>query len=206
MKDEGDDMYIGRLLVLSGPSGAGKGTICKALLEKDKNIKLSVSMTTRKPRPQETEGVNYYFVNRDEFEGKIADGGFLEYAQVFENYYGTPRDAVIEDLNAGRDVILEIDTQGAIQIKEAYPEAVFIFILPPSMEELKRRITNRGTEDARSMRLRLSEALREIEYVDKYDYAVVNDYLEEAVENVMSIIRAEHLKVTEDIRDIIDRI
>lgn len=199
-------MYIGRLLVLSGPSGAGKGTICKALLEKDKNIKLSVSMTTRKPRPQETEGVNYYFVNRDEFEGKIADGGFLEYAQVFENYYGTPRDAVIEDLNAGRDVILEIDTQGAIQIKEAYPEAVFIFILPPSMEELKRRITNRGTEDARSMRLRLSEALREIEYVDKYDYAVVNDYLEEAVENVMSIIRAEHLKVTEDIRDIIDRI
>lgn len=164
---------------------------------------LSISMTTRKPREGEVDGINYHFVSEDEFKKNIEEDGFLEYAKVFENYYGTPRKMVMDTLHKGKDVLLEIDIQGAMQIKKAYPEAIFIFILPPSMKELRRRITNRGTEDSETMELRLGEALSEIEYVEKYDYAVVNDQLIVAVDRVRTIVRAEHLKVAEGIKDII---
>ncbi len=198
-------MYLGRLFVLSGPSGAGKGTICKELLKNSERMVLSISMTTRSPREGEVDGINYHFVTKEQFEENIKEDGFLEYAQVFENYYGTPKQLVIDTLKSGKDVLLEIDTQGAMQIKKAYPDAIFIFILPPSMKELRRRITNRGTEDASTMELRLREALTEIEYVEKYDYAVVNDQLIVAVDRVKTIVRAEHLKVAEGIKDIINR-
>lgn len=197
-------MQTGRLLVISGPSGAGKGTICQSLFKRTDNIVFSVSMTTRAPRDGEVHGKNYYFVSKEDFEKKIAEGGFLEYAKVFENYYGTPKQAVIDKLNEGKDVILEIDIQGAMQIKEAYPQAVFIFILPPSMQELRKRITGRGTETEESLNLRLGEALNEISYVEKYDYAVVNGELGEAVDKVESIIAAEHSKVSQDVKEIIE--
>ena len=140
-------MCRGKLLVISGPSGAGKGTVCKRLLEDLDNLRFSVSMTTRSPRKGEVEGKNYYFVSREEFEKGIKSDSFLEYAMVFDNYYGTPKEMVMEALNDGIDVVLEIDTQGALQVKERFEEAILIFILPPSMKELRNRIVNRATED-----------------------------------------------------------
>ncbi|MCI2062900.1 MAG: guanylate kinase [Eubacteriaceae bacterium] len=199
-------MHRGRLLVISGPSGVGKGSICKKVIEKKKNdVEFSVSMTTRPPREGEVDGENYFFVTTEEFKKKIEENGFLEHARVFKNYYGTPRANVMEKLEAGRDVILEIDIQGAMNIKKAYPEGIFIFILPPSMAELRKRITGRGTESESVIELRLGEALKEISYLDKYDYCVVNEDLDEAAENVIAIITAEHSKVTENIYDMIDK-
>ncbi|AVX20313.1 MAG: guanylate kinase [Bacillota bacterium] len=187
----------GLLLVISGPSGAGKGTVCRALMARHPEVAYSVSATTRKPRPGEIDGVHYYFVTRERFEEMIAAGELLEWAMVYEsgNYYGTPRQAVLDNLAAGRDVILEIDVQGALQIREKFPEAIFIFILPPSMEELKKRITGRGTESAESISKRLACAATELSYVKKYDYCIVNDLVEKAVEKLEAIIIAEKCRV-----------
>ena len=191
-------MNKGRLFVISGPSGTGKGTICKELIKDDK-IRLSVSMTTRKPREGEVHGVSYYFATKEEFLQKIDAGGFLEYAEVFGNYYGTPKMEVLELLDKGMDVLLEIDVQGALQIKDVYPEAVLVFILPPSMEELRARLTGRATETQDVVERRLGEAAKEISYVKQYDYAVINDDLEEAIDNVKMVIKASHFGVTQSI-------
>ncbi len=189
-------MNKGRLFVISGPSGTGKGTICKELI-KDEKIRLSVSMTTRNPREGEVHGVSYYFATKEEFLQKIEAGGFLEYAEVFGNFYGTPKMEVLELLDEGIDVLLEIDVQGALQIKDVYPEVVLVFILPPSMEELRARLTGRGTETQDVVERRLGEAAKEISYVKQYDYAVINDDLDEAIENVKTVIRASHFGVTQ---------
>ncbi|HZK01923.1 MAG TPA: guanylate kinase [Anaerovoracaceae bacterium] len=195
-------MYKGLLFVVSGPSGAGKGTICKRLAEKF-DIHLSVSMTTRKPRREEIEGSSYYFVSDEVFREKISENGFLEHAHVYGNYYGTPKDKVIEQLKLGRDVVLEIDIQGAMQIRNSFPSGKFIFILPPSMAELRKRITGRGSETEESINLRMREALKEVAYIGKYDYCVVNGELDEAVNRVEAIITAEHSRVSEDIYEMI---
>lgn len=187
--------HPGKLFIISGPSGAGKGTIAKRILE-ETDLEFSVSMTTRSPREGEIDGVHYYFVCEDEFVKHIENDGFLEHAQVFGNRYGTPKGPILERLEKGTDVLLDIDVQGALQIKQNYPNGVFIFILPPSMAELRKRLTGRGTETAEVIEMRLGKTLTEIAYVDKYDYLVVNGDLEEAVNRVRSIIIAEHSKVT----------
>lgn len=201
------DKHAGKLFILSGPSGAGKGTICKEVLAQTSrdDVQLSVSMTTRNPRNGETEGVSYYFVSKEEFLRKIEAGGLLEHAEVYGNYYGTPKQPVIEKLAAGIDVILEIDMQGALKVKENYPDGVFIFILPPSMSELRKRLTGRGTETAEAIEMRLGETLKELSYIDKYDYCVVNGKLEEAVNRVKSILIAEHSRVTFTAEELISR-
>jgi guanylate kinase len=197
-------MYKGLLFVVSGPSGAGKGTICKRLVEKH-DIHLSVSMTTREPRPGEVGGESYYFTTETSFLEEMEKGGLLEHAKVYGNYYGTPKDKVIEQLKQGRDVVLEIDIQGAMQIRNNYPAGKFIFILPPSMAELRKRITGRGSETEESINLRMHEALKEVAYIGKYDYCVVNGELEEAVNRVEAIIVAEHSRVSEDIYELIEQ-
>lgn len=184
----------GLLIVISGPSGAGKGTICKALLEEN-DFWISVSATTRQPRAGEVNGANYYFLTKEEFKKRIDCDDFLEYAEVYGNYYGTPKSNALKAIENGRDVILEIDIQGALKVKESYPEGVFIFILPPSMEELKNRIINRGSETPESLMTRFKSAYKEINYVSKYNYAVVNDTVEEAVKKIHSIIVAERCRV-----------
>lgn len=197
-------MYKGLLFVVSGPSGAGKGSICERLNEKF-DIHLSVSMTTRKPRPGEVHGISYYFTTRETFEEEKNKGGFLEYAKVYGNYYGTPKDKVLEQLGQGRDVVLEIDIEGAMQIRDNYPDGKFIFILPPSMAELRKRITGRGSETEEAINLRMREALKEVAYIGKYDYCVINGELDEAVNRVEAIITAEHSRVSEDIFKLIDQ-
>ncbi|MCI6668152.1 MAG: guanylate kinase [Romboutsia timonensis] len=195
----------GLLLVVSGPSGAGKGTICKALLNKNDQIKLSVSATTRKPRNGEVHGVNYFFMEKEEFTKMIENGEFLEYAQIYDNFYGTPKAAIIECLEKGQDVILEIEMQGARQIKEVYPEGVFIFVLPPSLEELKSRIVGRGTETQEEIEKRFSCAFEEINQIVNYDYFIVNEDIEKSVSDVEAIICAEKNKVTRYKNNIIDK-
>ena len=185
----------GILLVISGPSGAGKGTICKALLEKHKDIYLSVSATTREPREGEVHGVNYFFTSKEDFLSKVEEGDFLEHAEVYGNYYGTPKSSVQKMLDEGRDVILEIDIQGALKVKENWEEGIFIFILPPSMEELKQRIIKRGSETPESLMRRFKSAYKEINYISKYNYAVVNDEIDTAVAKLEAIIAAEKCRV-----------
>jgi guanylate kinase len=184
----------GLLLVISGPSGAGKGTICKALLEKH-DFWLSVSATTRQPREGEIDGQNYYFVSKEDFLERIEKNDFLEYANVYGNYYGTPKSSVLQMLDSGKDVILEIDIQGALKVKEAFQEGIFIFILPPSMEELKQRIIKRGSETPESLMTRFKSAYKEINYVSKYSYAVVNNTVDEAAKKIESIVVAERCRV-----------
>ena len=180
-------MSKGILLVLSGPSGSGKGTI---LGEYGKNHPLyfSVSNTTRAPRPGEIDGVHYHFISREEFERKIAAGGMLEYAQYCDNYYGTPRDKVEEQTEKGVNVMLDIETQGAMNVRAACPEAVLCFVVPPSMEVLRHRLTHRGTEDEETVNKRLTQALNEIRLIDKYDFVVINDALEDAVADFSEIV------------------
>ena len=197
-------MSKGRLIVISGPSGAGKGTICEELF-KDENVVFSVSMTTRAPREGEVDGREYFFVTEDEFLANIENGGFLEHAQTFGNYYGTPKEAVLAQMAEGYDVILDIDTKGARQVREIYPESVLIFVLPPSMEELKRRITSRGSENEEDMKIRLGEAVHEMSLAENYDYCIVNDDLDEAVAAVKAIIKAEHYRYNEDTDTMIKR-
>lgn len=188
-------MAEGRLFVISGPSAVGKGTIVKELLDADENLRVSVSATTRAPRAGETDGVSYYFLTKEEFKEKIDNGGFLEWAEVHGNFYGTPKAPVEKLLAEGKDVILEIDVQGAMQVKESGGEGAYIFILPPSMEELRNRINNRGTETEEAIALRMSKAAGEIAYVDRYDYFVINDDLQEAINTVKAIMVSEHQKI-----------
>ena len=195
----------GLLLVVSGPSGAGKGTICKALLNKNDQIKLSVSATTRKPRNGEVHGVNYFFIEKEEFTRMVENGEFLEHAQIYDNFYGTPKAAIIEKKKKGQDIILEIEMQGARQIKEVYPEGVFIFVLPPSLEELKSRIVGRGTETQEEIEKRFSCAFEEINQIVNYDYFIVNEDIEKSVNDVEAIILSEKNKVTRYKNNIIDK-
>lgn len=185
----------GLLLVLSGPSGAGKGTICQGLLKKRQDLAYSVSCTTRAPRKGELGGVNYIFTDRKNFEEMVNNNGFLEYADVYGNYYGTPRAYVLEQLNAGKDVVLEIDPQGALQVKKNFPDGVFVFIVPPSLDELSKRIYRRGTDAEDVIKRRLRAATSELAYASKYDYIVVNDEIEKATLKVSTIVDVEHLRV-----------
>lgn len=180
----------GILMVISGPSGAGKGTIASQLSSR-KDIHLSVSATTREKRAKEVEGVNYHYLSQKSFIEKIEEGAFLEYAQVYDNYYGTLREKVVHQMEQGKDVILEIDMQGALKVKKNHPEAVCVFILPPSMEELKDRIVCRARESMEEIEKRLSKISEEMAYIDHYDYVVVNDQVEKAVSKIEAILIAE---------------
>ena len=185
----------GQLIVVSGPSGAGKDTIVSKVLDNNDNIWLSISATSRKPRKGEVDGVNYFFLEKEEFEEKIKDNYFLEYAEYAENYYGTPKEEIIKRIEKGIDVILVIEIEGAKKIKELVPHALFIFIMPPSEKVLLKRLKNRQTEDTDKIIERFNIAYKEINEVTKYNYVVVNDKLDEAVDKVESIIKAEKCRV-----------
>jgi len=184
----------GLLIVVSAPSGCGKGTILAEIL-KDDNYYYSVSATTRKPREGEKNGVNYWFMQEDEFKQLADNGGMLEYAVYCGNYYGTPKKNVDDMLNAGKNVILEIEVQGAMNIRKICPDAVFIFINPPSFQELQRRLNKRGTESDEVIEQRIEQAKKEMEFADMYDYVIVNDELENAISDFRSVVRAQQLKV-----------
>ncbi len=186
----------GILVVVSGFSGSGKGTLMKALVEKYHQYALSISATTRQPRPGEENGREYFFVTREAFLKMAEENALIEYAQYVENYYGTPREYVEKQLASGRDVILEIEIQGALRIKEQYPDALLLFVTPPSAEELKRRLTNRGTESAEVIEARLKRAAEEAEGVEAYDYIVVNDELEACTERLHQLIEAQHSRTS----------
>lgn len=180
----------GILIVISGFSGAGKGTLVRALMAKHDNYALSVSMTTRTPRPGEREGVEYFFTDRKHFEETVAQEGLIEYAEYCGNYYGTPRAYVEGQLEAGRDVILEIEMQGALKIKNKFPQSLLLFVTPPGAEELRRRLEGRGTESQEVIARRMARAVEESRGIEAYDYVVINDLLEECVEEVHSIVNA----------------
>ena len=198
-------MSSGFLLVVSGPSGSGKGTVCKKLLERNEDLIFSISATTRRPRVGEVDGVNYFFIDKNKFDEMVDNEEFLEYANVHNNYYGTPKNFVLNEIEKGNIVILEIDVQGALQIKKAYPEGVFVFLLPPSMRELKNRIIKRGTETEKDINIRFKNAFEELKFLDEYDYFVVNDEVLNAVEKIETIINAEKLKVKRH-NDIVEKL
>ena len=185
----------GLLIVVSGPSGAGKDTVINKVLETEKDVWVSISMTSRQPRGTEENGKDYFFVSKEEFEENIKAGNLLEYATYNDNYYGTPKSKIDEYLNKGIDVVLIIEIQGALQIKDLIPEALFIFIMPPSMEELKNRLVGRGTDSPDKIIGRFKRAYEEINEVTKYNYVVVNDKVENASNKVISIIKAEKCRV-----------
>ncbi len=187
----------GLLLVVSGPAGVGKGTLDKALMERNNRIKMSVSATTRAPRPGEVEGVHYFFKTEEEFKAMVDRGEFLEYMHVFgSNYYGTPRSFVEQHLANGYDVILEIDVQGAMKVKQAFPDAVLIFITAPSMSEIKSRLIGRGTESMEQVEKRFATAFEEVKMTPRYDYVIVNDVVDKAVHHMEAILEAERCRVS----------
>lgn len=193
----------GLLIILSGPSGVGKGTVRAAIFKDNKfNYVYSVSATTRQSRPGELDGVDYYFVSKEQFKQYIEEDALLEYAEYVGNYYGTPIQKIEENLAAGNDVFLEIEVQGALKVRERMPEGIFIFLAPPSLDELKSRITGRGTDREDVILERMQMAKEEIEMMQHYDYVVVNDTVEHAVEKVNAIIQSEHLRVER----VVDRI
>ena len=186
----------GILSVVSGFSGAGKGSIMKELLSRHKSYALSISATTRKPRQGEVDGREYFFKTVDQFEKMIANQELIEYAKYVDNYYGTPKRYVEEQLLAGKDIILEIEMQGALQIKERFPDALLLFVAPPSAGELKKRLTGRGTETLEVIESRMRRALEEAEYMEQYDYLIINDKLEESAEEVHRIIQSAHARIS----------
>ncbi len=196
----------GTLIVFSGPSGSGKGTILSNFYDSyaDDKIKYSVSATTRNPREGEKDGVNYFFKTKEEFENMISDGQFLEWAKFCDNYYGTPKKAVTDLVDSGYDVILEIETVGAMNVKKNFPDAVMVFVLPPSVEELKKRLSGRGTETEDVIEKRIETALGELPLAQKYDYVIVNDEVEKATEKFWTIVRAERLKTSKNKKTIIE--
>ena len=198
-------MAKGLLLVISAPSGGGKGTILKELFAQEENLRLSVSATTRQPRPGEENGKQYFFLSREEFETKIQTGQMLEYAEYVGNYYGTPREPVERWMDQGRDVVLEIEVKGGAQVKKLVPECVSIFILPPSMQVLEKRLRGRVTEEEATIQQRLAKAREEIPHAKEYDYVVFNDRLEDAVSDLRAIIHGEKLKFSRN-TDSIERV
>jgi guanylate kinase len=194
MNELGTTMNRGLLFVLSGPSGVGKGTVCAALRRKLPQLIYSVSATTRSPREGESDGVNYFFKSHEQFQHMIETDALLEHAEYVGNFYGTPRDFVEKTLSEGNDIILEIEVQGALKVKEKFTEGVFIFLMPPSLNELKQRIVGRGTESQATIDHRLSVAVDEMNLLHHYDYAVVNDEIDQACSRISSIITAEHCK------------
>ena len=188
-------MERGTLLIVSGPAGVGKGTVvAEAVSKAQGNIYLSISATTRQPRSIDKEGVTYFFKTKEEFENMIENGQLLEYANYVGNYYGTPKEPVMESLKNGKDVILEIEVQGALQVKANYPDAVLMFIVPPSIEVLEERLRGRGTETEEQILKRLNRAKEEFKEIPKYDYVVENNTIDKAVADLMSVLRAERLK------------
>lgn len=185
-------MRKGLLVLISGPSGTGKGTVCDLLRKKQPELSYSISATTRQPRPGEQDGVNYYFYDKARFQQMIEAGELLEWAEVYGNYYGTPKQKVLDRLEAGEDILLEIDTQGALNVMKAMPEGLYIFLLPPSLEELAARLKGRGTETEESLQRRLGAAVDEIRIAHSYRYVVVNDTVEKAADTIANIIKAEH--------------
>lgn len=185
----------GLLIVVSGPSGVGKGTICKELFKSSDDIHLSVSVTTRAAREGEVHGKNYFFISKEAFQSMIENDELLEYAQVYDNYYGTPKSFVMDQLAQGRDILLEIDIQGALQVKDKYPEGVFVFIVPPSMEELRNRIVGRGTESLEVINKRFSSAYDEIDLMSNYDYYIINDTVQHATKKLQIILEAERYRI-----------
>ncbi|HOL48198.1 MAG TPA: guanylate kinase [bacterium] len=184
----------GKLIVISAPSGAGKSTICDELLKRVDNIIFSISVTTRPCRTNEIDGVDYFFISEKEFKEMIEKNELLEWAKVHNNYYGTPKDFVIKNLEAGKDVLLDIDVQGAEQVRQKTNDAIFIFIMAPSLEELERRLRNRKTDSEESIQRRLANAKKELEYKDKYDYIIINDIVEKAVNEIIEIIKMNRKK------------
>lgn len=189
----------GLLVVISGPSGTGKGTVCKKLLAERDNVRYSVSATTRKPREGEAEGQNYFFVSEGQFLDMLEKDALIEWDKYCDNYYGTPKAFVDSCIEAGTDVILEITVEGALEIKQKYPECVLVFIVPPSLEELRRRIESRATECWDVIEKRLEQAANELKYVAKYDYLVLNDSVDDAVLNIEKVLDAERLKPSRNI-------
>lgn len=182
----------GILIVVSGFSGAGKGTLMKQLVHSYDDYALSISMTTRNPRPGETDGKEYFFVSKEEFEKQIAENGLIEYASYCDNYYGTPREYVEKQLEKGKDVILEIEIQGALKVKKQFPTALLMFVMPPNAEELKKRLEGRGTETPEVIEKRLQRAAEEAEGIENYDFIVINDKLDDCVKEMHGLILAAH--------------
>jgi guanylate kinase len=189
-------MQQGNIFVISAPSGAGKSSLVKALCEKDQQIKVSISHTTRNMRPGDIEGIQYFFVTHDKFAEMLNQNQFLEYAKVYDNYYGTHIDSIRKSQTAGSDIILEIDNQGAKQVKQIFPDSILIYILPPSLEELKKRLINRNTDSVDIINKRLSLAREDISHANEFDYIVINDDFDQALHDLYSIILVSRMKAS----------